>query len=568
MYSVSQRFRDALEASAKQHIHGMIYLPDGTRISLNSAGNGENILGCPSITTQIVSDTETFNISELYIGTLDIEVMLRSSYQLRGAQIELSVSIDGASDDVPMGMWDIRDTRKQPSGAVAITAYDQLARLDVPLPDDEGTGIIQFGTLFSLIEGTANVRFAQTLAELQELCPDVWLDSIYPMSFRYAPTCRLEVQYMAQYLGCYVIANRQGEIEFRRYSQDVKAYIPAEKRFSASLSDTPFFVQGFCYTDKYGRTVESLAAPMGSSSSKIFLPQENVFIADQAGENAESYYKRILDPLKNEFALAGWYTGAIDYYGDPTLDVGDRIALTGGAAGAPKTFLICSNTWQYRSPQTLISGGAPRVGDSVTSSGGSGGSVYSSTVINTTKNIVTVSMTVYTDMLIGVPRTAARGAFKAKESTVIFVTFTLVMLGNADSTAVKAAVYIDDDIIGVKPAVSLDEDRTATLSFAFPVTVSGGEHTVRVTAENYGEIVSAAAEVSGQSITAGALTYDETDYEYTLTADSAAVTGYSGGVNAEIPEVLGGKPVTVIASGAFSGDVETVYIPEGTEVIE
>ncbi|MBR1824220.1 MAG: hypothetical protein IJ779_08315 [Ruminococcus sp.] len=244
--------------------------------------------------------------------------------------------------------------------------------------------------------------------------------------------------------------------------------------------------------------------------------------------------------------------------------------LTGGINGDESVnFLICHNTWQFRGAQTLISGGAPRAGNVVTSSGGGGGAVYSSTSVNVTKTVVTVPLTVYEDMLLGDARTAAICGISAKEQTQIFITCTFQLLGTADSTAPKLTVTVDGERVGTAPQITLGEGDRGTIAFTCPVQVSGGNHTVKILAENYAEI-SGTAEVSGQNISAHTVTADLTDWEYETDENSASVTGYSGDeVNVEIPGIMGGKTVKIIKESAFEGSTaETVYIPEGVEKIE
>ena len=157
MYSVSSQFRDAVNARALQHISGEITLPDGTVIDLNRNGN-ENIFGTPSISSQIVSDSDIFNVGELYIGELCIDAVIPESAELEGAEISLTVTIDGADDEVPMGVWDISEAKRQPSGITKITAYDHLARLTAPMPDSGVPGFIQFSAALRLIEENADVE--------------------------------------------------------------------------------------------------------------------------------------------------------------------------------------------------------------------------------------------------------------------------------------------------------------------------------------------------------------------------------------------------------------------------
>ena len=183
---------------------------------------------------------------------------------------------------------------------------------------------------------------------------------------------------------------------------------------------------------------------------------------------------------------------------------------------------------------------------------------------------MSVPLKVYCDMLLGTARTAAFGGFSAKEQTQAFITCNFNFLGTAESTAPQLTVTVDGENVGAEPCISLGEAEKGTISLTLPVQINGGDHIVRLIISDYGEIVSGTAEVSGQNIRSHEPAADLTDWEYEISGGYAAVTAYSGeAVNVEIPEKMGGAAVTKIASAAFEGSaVETVYIPDGVEVIE
>lgn len=424
-----EKFMQGLEKTASDeafmHIFGALTLADGTVIELD----GENIVGSPAIETQILADPEVFDIAEMYVGTLEITLDIDLwETDMTGAEISLSVTVDGCPEEVPMGVWDVYSAKKQASSTIKITAYDRIAKLTAEIPRPEGTGIIRFAYVLEHIEELSGVRFAQTIEDLQALCPDVYISSIYPISMDFALTCWEEVQYLAQYLGCYVVANREGKIEFRRFALKSVRTISAEQRFNIDLSCGLYYVGGFGFTDKYGNTVTRQIAGVGTASSTIMLSQDNVFIVNYEDETAaEREYGDMLDRLAELFTTdiektTSWYSGTLDFFGDPTLDAGDMVRLTGGISGRRNcTFLIGHSTWQFRGPQTLISGGAPRSGTVVSVSGGGGS--YGGTTIVTTKIINIVEMKAYKGQLFGeLPRTAAACRFSVDEQTAVFLT--------------------------------------------------------------------------------------------------------------------------------------------------
>ena len=556
MYNgATQEFNDAVNAHRKQHVWGILNLKSGDPVSIR-----DKIIGSPTIETQITEDSDVFNISCLYIGTLDIQLELDiGELDLVGAEIAMYAGVDGAAPTIPMGVFDISDAQKLSDHVLKVTGYDRIARLDAPLIDRYPGERKDLSDILGDIRECAGVTFAQTPHELYELNPELNEGSLHV--FDYAENCRKQLQYLAQILGCYVIANRIGYIEFRRYQYSSTALtIPAEQRHSAKISQYKFGVASFSYTDKFGQTY-TLGNRQHDTSSVIVIPQENNFIHDRSGGNYQIYYNYYLRWLGIEFAYLEWNPGSIEYYGNPALDVGDMVELTGGVNGENSVnFLICHITWRFRGPQTLISGGAPRAGNIVTSSA-SGGSSYSGAAVFTSKNIMLAEMKEYKGQLFGdIPRKAAECRFSVTEQTAVFVTCNMTFSGTAN-----ARVFLNGNSLDITPF------GTGFLSFTLPVMASGGTHELRVMLSGNGELSEVFSHVWGQEIEAKQITVDETDWEYNIENNTSIITGYTGSAEVlEVPEKLGGKTVVKIAeeSVADNSDVLAVYIPDGVEAIE
>lgn len=69
---------------------------------------------------------ESLELGGVYASQLSLELILPnvSRYELYGKEITLSVSVDGASDVVPMGKFIITEALNQ-IGSVTITAFDR-----------------------------------------------------------------------------------------------------------------------------------------------------------------------------------------------------------------------------------------------------------------------------------------------------------------------------------------------------------------------------------------------------------------------------------------------------------
>ncbi len=79
-------------------------------------------------------------------------------------------------------------------------------------------------------------------------------------------------------------------------------------------------------------------------------------------EGTLSQLEEIAENLKN----VKYYSGTIEYSGNPALDIGDYVRVVGGDANG-ELMLIGSDNWIFRGVQTLIS---PNTDSSTSSSGG------------------------------------------------------------------------------------------------------------------------------------------------------------------------------------------------------
>ena len=413
----------------------------------------------------------------------------------------------------------------------------------------------------------SGVEFAQTIEELQTLVGES-VDIIGgTWGMHFLPTCWDEVKTIAQFLGCFVFANREGKIEFRKFNSTPVADISAEKRFSAKINDYQYSVKGISYTDDFGQTITYA----GSNGSCILGFSSNKYIWSTEKNPETAYYndlKRIAYEVgcyQNPAIDTKWTPGEIEYYGNPALDVGDMVRIVGGTHNN-SNFLITSISWKFRGPQTLISAGAPETSTTVSSgSSGSSGTVTSTTTINQTSNISAIELKKYCGEIF-TERTIAKGTFSCIRETWIFIDCTMIVTGNELLTATIKINGIQQDL---QPKINLNGYET--LHFTLPVKISGGKHNIEVLANGTAEIAQIQAIIWGQEVTAETPDITEdSDYTYTVRNNLTTVTGYTGvSLYPSIPDDLGGCKTSYIGYGAFSGTkIENCYIPGGVTEIK
>ena len=556
-------FFDSLENGDIQHIKGSIERIDGIIIPLDDS-NLINDVHCDS---QCTSDENIFNFGEMYIGSAEIDVILpeENINLIKGGKLKLYFRTESILKWIPLGVWDIGSAECE-INKISIKGYDCLNRLNKPITDNV-IGSILIKSVLKQVTKDSGAEFAQTIEDLQELAGDSVdiIEGIWGTHF--LPTCWDEVKAIAQFLGCFVFANREGKIEFRKFSSTPVLDIPAEKRFSAKISDYQYSVKGISYTDDFGQTVTYA----GSNGSCILGFSENKYIWSTEKNPETAYYndlKRIaynVGCYQNPAIDTKWSPGEIEYYGNPALDVGDMVQIVGGTYNN-SNFLITSISWQFRAPQILISAGAPETSTTVSSgSSGSSGTVTSYTTINQTSNISAIELKKYCGEIF-TERTIAKGTFSCIRETWIFIDCTMIATGNELLTAAIKINGIQQDL---QPKINLNGYET--LHFTLPVKISGGKHNIEIMANGTAEIEQIQAIVWGQEVTAETPEITEdSDYTYTVRDNLTTVTGYTGvSLYPSIPDDLGGGKTAVIGYGAFSGTkIENCYIPDGVTEIK
>ena len=578
MYEVNnpQAYQNAIAGESQQHIRGSIIYPSGTEQDITDL-----IKGSPHIESKCVEDDDTFMFGQLYIGSCEVVVCISdaTSDQFTGAEITLDFGIDIAGSDepewVPLGIWDITSAERGAADEWTIKAQDRMHRMKGNFGIDTiGRCFLQYS--MKIITERTGVEFAQTPAEIATLA------GIYAENFfgiYYPQTYWDEIQMIAQVIGGFGFINRAGQIEFRKFGSTPVLSIHADRRHNIKLAERPYSIDGVRYTDSYGQSTEVHRDETLTKGVATLGFANNRFISDSS-DNYIRWYQAYLTRILTDLQGLEWYSGSVDYYGDPALDLGDMISLEAGAVGETAVnYLITGIAWSFRGAQTLMSAGLPDISTlgsdgsyntGYSSSGGSSGGVIEVNQITQTLTLRTVELETLTPELTGESETIARGGFAVKEAIDGWVNIGIVLLPTADSTG-KLTVLLDEIAQVYQPMYTLKNGEYMSISCNVPISPGGGKHAVRIVASGQAEITDITASVWGQDIKAHPMDYTFTDdYTYTIADNKATVTGYTGqSIELEVPDVFEGAKTTVIGITAFTAsNIESIKIPEGVEEIQ
>ena len=560
MYQVSQQFRQALSSGAIHHIRGTITLANEETIALSD----DNIKR-PTFSQQCTSDPDSFGIGQLYTGTVELTLLDAEDLQresLRGGTVSLEFGLDGfESEWVPLGIWNISDPQRGSENSIIIKGVDNTSKLDVPI-DNKFVGHIKMTDRIRAVKAKSGLEFAQTPAELTALAgTDVTSNAVYGTT--YAATCRAEVAGIAQFIGGIAYIDRTGKIAFRKLGDNSGQYvINAARRFKADLGEYSYKVTAISYTDEYGDTIttEEAAAEDANTRANIALTSDYPYLWQDNDEDKQAAMNRIRNNLSN---VGVWIPGSIDYAGDPTIDLGDRVYLTGGVTGVTQSaFIVTAQTWQFRGPQTLICAGDAEGSTLTGSAQGSTQGSKAKTVVGETMKLIELDS--FPQTLTLKLKEIADGDFVCKKKAAAVITCTLNVTGTTGA-ALDVHVLLD----GVMQTIFAEEDIPAgskrTISLTVPVSLDPGVHVASVEARGGAQISRIVANVYGAIDTyIGELTFDG-DYVYQLNTINAYI-GESLAPN--IPNKLGSESIKQIGSGAFEeSSIKYAYISDSMEAI-
>lgn len=566
MYTVSQAYLTAIDTGAIQHIRGAIRFPNGTETDITDA-----IEGSPHIEQKAMQSDDSFAFGQMYVGSAEVIVRMEgvSSAYFTGAELTLEFGVDIPDDDpeyIPLGVWDIT-AEKLSVDRWRLTGLDRLNRLRKPMKQHFGGGMLYLSNEMRIAEADTGIQFAQTASEIKALSG--WSRYSYGVFCFYFPDNYFEwVRQIAEMIGGFAFANREGRIEFRKFAKQPCRTIQAARRFDLKIAEVPFSVAGVRYTPAQGDIYESITGD--DYGSAILCIANNVYFPEGT-EYTLSWLGSFIDPIADYFEGVSWYAGTVDYYGDPALDLGDMIAVSGGTAGSTVNMMCCSISWSFRAPQTITSAGIPDSGAlGSTYSGGSYGS--GNVTINQGEKLSVLPFEARnTDIYPDIPREVGSITIGTSAKVEAFCNVGLVLRGKTGGGTVRTRVILDEVAQLMQPITAVGADEYDTIFAAVPITLHSGKHTVAVEVQGNAEITEANFCIWGHNIYLESPddTFDE-DYIYTIANGKATVIKYIGAsVFPEVPVKLGGADTYIIAADSFTETtVKAAVIPEGVVEIK
>ena len=350
MYSASATFNTKIKSNTRGlHWSGTITAGGNTY----SLSDDDLISG--SITRSISS--QSLSIGTAYASTLSMEFILPgvSRYELYNGNIDVSVTLDGATDVIPMGKYIISEAM-QTSDHITIKAYDNMVKLDnVPFNPSSNTNIQTPYAWLSDLCTACGVVLGSTSAQISAL-PNGNRQTGFADAVSDVKTWRDVLGYLTAYLNGYAYIGRDGKLYIGKYTANSADTIPSNFRYTSNLSDFRTTYNGLYSVFKEGGVQEYVS---NSNSGGIVLDLgTNPFLQFTDQTNRLEALQEIID------AWNGVYY--VPYESDlplvPTYDPGDVLTFTDNQAGAYDIGAITEITYNIGGTMNVkCSGDNPRL---------------------------------------------------------------------------------------------------------------------------------------------------------------------------------------------------------------
>lgn len=338
MYATSAAYKTAIEAAARvTRITGTITLADSTVLNITDADIKANSLHI----SEYATESEGIDIGSVNAAEMGLQVY-DTTHDFTKAVIALEFGIDigaGVYEDVPLGVFYVpAGGWRRSSGVVDIKAADGMLLLEADVGSPWGAGYAKHYLMNAC--DASGVTLA-TPAAVIDAMPNGDVVLIYRYG-KETKTCRDLVMWVAQLLGAFACFNRDGQLEIRPYSGTSVRTIGADIRYNTDMSGV------------YNGPEKIIAGNVSATASGAPANPITMTIAVNpllAASDPPDRLQEIVDYTDDiQYQMFG-----TEFIGDPSLELGDYITLTGGVAGAGKTGPILYNYWAYRGKQTIAS---------------------------------------------------------------------------------------------------------------------------------------------------------------------------------------------------------------------
>jgi hypothetical protein len=324
LYPVSDAFLQAVQENTRKYYWTGRITTKGK--SVYEFGPEDIVRGSGSITSQCCGSTE-MEIGTVYAAELDITLFLDvGRYSMEGALVEMFYHLrlpDGSYEEIPMGLFEVSEANRRMK-TLEVKAYDLMVRFEDDFSDFESVGDCY--DLMSLCAAACDVELAQSRDEIEAMQNGDLNLAIYEDND--IETYRDVLYYVAQILGGFFFIDRKGKLELKRFSAEPVFTVGQKLRYSSTVSDFVTRYTAVSSTNSLTETAEYYH--LDPDNGLTMNLGENPLLQYGLDVSRESICKNILQAIQG----IAYVPFSVETIGNPALDIGDVVKLTGGQMAA------------------------------------------------------------------------------------------------------------------------------------------------------------------------------------------------------------------------------------------
>lgn len=318
MYTTSEEYKTVIKKNSRKfYWTGNIILKDETIIPFTN----KDILKGSGYIHRSCSGSSELEIGTVYAGEFGISLFSDiDRYSLEDSKLELFYHQELENkkiETIPMGIFDVTEANRSKK-ILELKGYDYMLRFDKNFPVTD-----TFGTAFELLSLSCEkckVELGMTEDDVKAFANGEEVLAIY--QDHDIETYRDFIHYIASTLGAFAGISRDGKLILNKYAESISTEIKTRERFSSSISDFKTRYTAINSTNAKTKIAEyySLENDDGLTMNLGINPLMQLGLPEKRKRMCESLLTEICKIHHTPFDMVT--------IGDPSLDVGDRIAIS------------------------------------------------------------------------------------------------------------------------------------------------------------------------------------------------------------------------------------------------
>lgn len=318
MYLTSNEYKTAIKKNSRKfYWTGNIILKDETIIPFTN----KDILKGSGYIHRSCSGSSELEIGTVYAGEFGISLFSDiDRYSLEDSKLELFYNQELENkkiETIPMGIFDVTEANRSKK-ILELKGYDYMLRFDKNFPVTD-----TFGTAFELLKLSCEkckVELGMAEEEVKDFVNGEEVLGIY--QDHDIETYRDFIHYISSTLGAFAQVSRDGKLVLKKYAENISTEVKTRERFSSSISDFKTRYTAINSTNAKTKIAEyySLENDDGLTMNLGINPLMQLGLPEKR--------KRMCEVLLTEICKIHHTPFDMVTIGDPSLDVGDRVAIS------------------------------------------------------------------------------------------------------------------------------------------------------------------------------------------------------------------------------------------------